>query len=198
MSLKPPDSASELPRRLQKLAIDPRRGLPIPWFADPRALGGDAVHFNLVERETVLTLAERRWCYVCGDPIPLTEDAWFLGDEQSYLQRYYPETIGHRECLAASLVLCPYIRTKMYSRATERRIGQPRLLEDDQKPVVWVLAGSRYYKVVRSGRKGFYPKALRGARYFGYDDSGDLEEVNLDQANRLLFEAGMDMLRSSS
>ena len=62
VSLQPPDSDGELPRRLQKLAVDPRRGLPIPWFADPGALGGDAVNFNLVDREAVLTLAERRWC----------------------------------------------------------------------------------------------------------------------------------------
>ena len=63
---------------------------------------------------------------------------------------------------------------------------------------MWVLAGSRYYEVVRSGCKGIYPRALRGARYFCHDDLGGLEEVDLDQANRLLSEAEMDMLRSSS
>lgn len=206
MSAEPPD-LSDLPPRLQALPVHLRTGLPVPVFAQQDRDGEAIVDFNKVDRRSVLELAERRWCYLCGQPIAQDEDAWFLGDERSYALGYYPETVGHESCLAASLSLCPYIRAQHHQRATERRLGQPRGLEDDRKPVVWVLASSRYFRVVQKNRRdrtgrveehGLYPRRLRNARYFGYDADGALVEVTREHANVLLTAAGLDPIATPS
>jgi hypothetical protein len=173
--------------------------LPVPFFADPHRRGGAAIDFNRVDKRVVFDLAEKRECYVCGEGIPDGTLVWFLGDEESYLGRYYPESYGHEECLEASIGICPWINNERHARATEKRLGQPRGLKNEDKPTVWILAASERYEVVRRDRRGLfgqlqeaglYPGALQGAKYYGYDDAGRVRPVTLTEANRALKDAG--------
>jgi hypothetical protein len=192
-----PDTLAARPR-------DSRRGVPIPAFADRSIIGvrDDQPDFNKVDHRVVKKLASRRWCYVCGEPIPQTEDVFLLGDESSYEQAYYPESFGHEACMLAALTLCPWIASASHKRATERALGQPRNLEDDQKPVVWVLASSRYMKYAdgkRAGqRRGLYPKSLRNPRFFGYDENDAIVEIDIEQANRVLLDNGLALITDPS
>lgn len=195
-----------LPRRVQPVVsprlatrpLDEKRGLPVPAFAEKPTAGGSRYDFQTVDPRFVELCAEQRWCYVCREPIALTEDAYFLGDEQSYIQGYYPETLGHADCLVSALALCPWITNASHKRATERRLGQPRGLDDDRKPLVWVLASSRYYTFDTGNartckRRGLYPRRLRNARFFAYID-GALHEVTRAHADQVLCDAGEDAM----
>lgn len=124
-----------------------------------------------------------------------SEDMWFMLDEVAYSERRYSEAFGHEDCLLAALRLCPWISTQVYARATEKRLGHARTgLENELKPVVWVLCSSRYYKVERRPVMQLRPRAPRNPRYFGYVD-GAVSEVSLEQANELLAAAGLDSIR---
>lgn len=171
----------------------PRRDVPIPVFAD-RAFAnppGEGYDLNRSDRELYERFATQRRCPICGDMVPESEEMWFMLDEVAYTEQRYSEGFGHEACLLASLRLCPWISNQEYARATETKLGHARFgLEDDRKPVVWVLCSSRYYKIERRPAMQLRPKALRNPRYFGYVN-GVLSEVTLDQANELLAAQGL-------
>lgn len=172
----------------------PRRDLPIPVFAD-RAFAappGEGYDLNRSDRELYERFADQRRCPVCGEMVPASEDMWFMLDEVAFSERRYSEGFGHEDCLLAALRLCPWISAAAYARASETRLGHARVgLENELKPVVWVLCSSRYYRVERRPIMQLRPRAPRNPRYFGYVN-GDLHEVSLDQANELLIAAGLN------
>lgn len=182
------------PAALNDRPRHPRRDLPVPVFAD-RSFArppGDGYDLNRSDRELYERFATQRRCPICGEMVQDSEDMWFMLDEVAYAEQRYSEGFGHENCLLASLRLCPWISSETYSRASEEKLGHARVgLEDDAKPVVWVLCSSRYYKLDRHPVGQLRPKAPRNPRYFGYV-SGVLVEVSLSQANALLVAAGLD------
>jgi len=186
----PREIAPSLPASLAARPWENRLEIPIPVFADRTLTRGTGYDFHTVSPRLVRAAAIARRCYLCGEPIGTDEDAWFLGDEQSFIMKYYPETIGHEDCLLASLTLCPYISTERHKRATERRLGQPQNLKDPNKPDVWVLCASREYQIAEDG---LYPTERKNPRYFAYRDDR-LVEVSLSQANEILETRGYETL----
>lgn len=186
-----------LPPQLAARPRHPRRDLPIPVFADRSFANppGEGYDLNRSDVELYERFANQRRCPVCGEMIPPSEDMWFMLDEVAFLERRYSESFGHEDCLLAALRLCPWISTAAYARASETRLGHARLgLENEKKPVVWVLCSSRYYKVERRPMMQLRPRAPHNPRYFRYV-GGVIHEVSLDQANEALTAAGLDSIR---
>lgn len=188
-----------VPPALDARPRHPRRDLPVPVFADRSFANppGDGYDLNRSDRELYERFAKQRRCPICGEMVPESEDMWFMLDEVAYSERRYSEGFGHEGCLLAALRLCPWISSERYSRASETKLGHRRVgLEDDAKPVVWVLCSSRYYKVDRHPVMQLRPRDPRNPRYFGYVD-GVIVEVSLQQANEMLAAANLDLIPDS-
>lgn len=133
-----------IPAQMKNLPLCPRRGLPIPYV---NAMTSDGrPDFAVLDSAKVRTVAERRLCGVCAEPLGY----WmaFVGGPRAASEREYVDPPMHPDsCAPAALRLCPWIaRESMWRLPTARSdAGFPSGFTGD-KPEEFVVYLTRGYR----------------------------------------------------
>lgn len=161
---------SELPERMRGLAVDERRGLPVPRMNE----FGDGHDFTAINGEWVLgTAAADRLCGVCGQGL----EYWiaFVGGPASTSSRHYVDPPMHEECAEAATRLCPHLAIQRHARAPEHRVVQgahtPEGFAED-KPAEFFIAMCRDFTLtrLRDGSVVFKAAPAKRVRRFSFVD----------------------------
>lgn len=106
-----------LPKRFQKLPVDPR-GYPVPAFCYRRPDG--AYDFRVVKPGWPQACRTRKLCWLCGEP--LGRFLCFVIGPMCAINRNTSEPPCHRECAEYAVQACPFLRFPNRKRddATEK------------------------------------------------------------------------------
>jgi hypothetical protein len=111
-----------LPARMQRLPIDPPRGVPVPWFVtwfdngEVCRAGQGAPDFRIVRTDRIIDAYRHSLCWVCGDRLGVHKS--FAIGPMCAINRTSSEPPSHLECADFSARACPFL-TKPHMRRRE-------------------------------------------------------------------------------
>ena len=116
-----------IPRRMQSLPVDPKRGVPVPWFVvwldeagEPCAAGKGTPDFRVVRPNGIAVAHTHQLCWVCGERRG-TFSAFVIGP-MCAVNRISGEPPAHLECADFAGRACPFlVRPAMKRRETNLR-----------------------------------------------------------------------------
>jgi hypothetical protein len=103
MSLNERVRGIELPKRMERLAID-RRGFPVPWFAS--WVNGEP-DFRVIDRAKIEAAHHAKVCWICGGKLS-AKKAFVIGP-MCAVNRISSEPPAHRECAHYAALACPFL-----------------------------------------------------------------------------------------
>lgn len=107
-------SAIFVPESIRRLAIDPVRKIPVPWFV---AWVDGRPEFRCADGDKFVRAVRERRCWVCGDP--LEGRATYVIGPMCAVNRLTSEPPCHPACAEYSARTCPFLcRPRM-----DRRVG---------------------------------------------------------------------------
>jgi hypothetical protein len=117
-----------IPDRMQRLPLDPKRGLPVPWFVawfdenkEECRLGTGTPEFRVIGRDRVATAHNEGRCWTCGETLG-SYKAFVVGP-MCGINRTSSEPPGHFTCAVFSAKACPFLSNP---EARRRTSGMPK------------------------------------------------------------------------
>lgn len=151
--MEPRHDLPELPPRIARLPIDPKRGYPVPWFV--AWINGEP-DFRVIDtgkREEAVT---RRVCWLCGEPMGAYK-AFVIGP-MCAINRTSSEPPCHRECAEFAVKACPFL-VRPHMRRRESGIPNGAVEADGvglkRNPGVSLLWVTKSYGTFRDGKGGW-------------------------------------------
>lgn len=101
-----------VPEQMSHLPIDPKRGLPIPWFVP--IIDGQP-NWLVASGEKQWNCAASRSCWVCGKQV-LSRPMFFVGGPLVLCNGVTSEGWCHQSCAEYSVQACPYLIDPSHGR----------------------------------------------------------------------------------
>jgi hypothetical protein len=129
----------EMPSRIKKLLIDPKRGYPVPKFVEWLiGTGNDAKtvepgtpgsypEFRAMRRDFLIDCVEHSLCWVCGDP--LGKWVTFVAGPMCGVNRISAEPPSHHDCATFSAKACPFLTMPKMVRREDDLIDNKKLVD---------------------------------------------------------------------
>lgn len=138
--------------RIGRLPLDPKLGVPVPWFV---AYMEDGPDFRVVPAHRFGDAIKLRLCWVCGYSLGSRYGTFVLGP-MCTVTRTAPEPPAHRECAIYSATHCPFLNNPDRRRRESRmadKLTDPDGIMIRRNPGVTALWTSRTWKRFPSGHQ---------------------------------------------
>lgn len=113
-----------MPPRIARLPLDPKRGLPVPWFV---AWIDGQPDFRIVGPGRLRTAEQAGLCWICGQALGSRRASFVIGP-MCAVNRVSSEPPSHHDCATYAAVACPFLANP------ERRRRESRKPEAAQDP----------------------------------------------------------------
>jgi len=125
-----------VPDQMSHLPIDPKRGLPIPWFVP---IVNGVPNWLAASGEKQWNCAAGRKCWVCGQPA-LARPMFFVGGPLVLCNGVTSEGWCHQACAEYSVQACPYLANPAHGRGVVDGAVIPDGYVPDHPHAVCVIA----------------------------------------------------------